>query len=53
VISVFLFNRVHWKIFNSVQVMGSRLHGAGKRIESIIPAAGEHLDVVTINYYNS
>ena len=34
-------------------VMGSRLHGAGKSSEYIIKAAGEHLDVVTINYYNS
>jgi hypothetical protein len=34
-------------------VMGSRLHGAGKRIEPIIRAAAEYLDVVTINYYNS
>jgi len=34
-------------------VMGSRLHGAGKRLEPIIRAAGKHLDVVTINYYNS
>ncbi len=31
---------------------GSRLHGAGPHIPQVIRAAGRHLDIVSINYYN-
>lgn len=32
--------------------LGSRLHGAGIHIDQVIEAAGNHLDVVSMNYYN-
>lgn len=34
-------------------LMGTRLHGAGKRIESIYKASAKYNDVVSVNYYNS
>lgn len=33
--------------------LGSRLHGAGAHLEQVVAAAGRHLDIVSINYYNS
>lgn len=33
--------------------LGSRLHGESKNIESIVRAAGEYCDVVSINYYGA
>ena len=33
--------------------LGSRLHGAGAHLEPVLAAAGRHLDIVSINYYNS
>ena len=32
--------------------LGSRLHGAGIHIDQVIAAAGKHLDVISMNYYN-
>jgi len=32
--------------------LGSRLHGAGPHIPQVVEAAGRHLDIVSINYYN-
>lgn len=32
--------------------LGSRLHGAGPHIDQVVAAAGRHLDIVSINYYN-
>ena len=34
-------------------VLGSRLHGAALRFPEVFRAAGPHLDVVAINYYNA
>lgn len=32
--------------------LGSRLHGAGPHIPQVLQAAGRHLDIVSVNYYN-
>ena len=34
-------------------VLGSRLHGAALRFPEVFRAAGPHLDVVAVNYYNA
>lgn len=34
-------------------VLGSRIHGAALRFPEVFKAAGPHLDVVAINYYNA
>ncbi|MCX6307550.1 MAG: agarase [Bacteroidia bacterium] len=33
--------------------LGSRLHGGAKNVESIVRAAGNYCDIVSINYYGS
>lgn len=40
------------KVDDKMLYLGSRLHGTPKYLEHVIRAAGEHCDVISINYYN-
>lgn len=33
-------------------LIGTRFHGGTKYVEGILQAAGEHLDIISVNYYN-